>query len=57
VAIVSLETAKECGLTNGVAVGDHFIFSAKSRAQLRRQIIQNPRLRRALPLVIDVLPE
>lgn len=57
IAIVEASLAKKSRLKGGVVFGRRKIFTARSLEELKKRILNDPKLRRANPLIVDMKEE
>ncbi len=57
VAIVDALAARQGGVTDALNIGGRAVFAAENTGELRERIVKNPALRRAMPLIVNVLDE
>jgi len=55
IAIVESDLAKESKVRGGVVIGNRKIFTARSLKKLQEKILSDPKLRKADPLIVNVM--
>jgi len=55
IAIVESKLAKESKVGGGVVIGNRKIFTAESLKELQKKVLSDPKLRKANPLIVNVI--